>query len=97
ARTGIPEEQLTTLSPELAGAALDLSALRAFGAAVYAATGAFLADAADAELERLIDDPFGEKVTMAQFLSTIGVVHAASRAGDISALKGVHGLKGIPF
>jgi hypothetical protein len=74
----------------------DLAAVRAYAAAVYGQTDAFLAGLGDADLDREIDF-FGQKQPMGQFLAGILQWHAISHQGEISALKGVLGQTGLPF
>jgi hypothetical protein len=80
-----------------AGAPLDLGLLREYGAAVYAATDVYVAGASDEELARVFDPGFLEQQSVAQFVSTALVWHVTNHQGEIAALKGVLGLKGLPF
>ncbi len=75
---------------------LDLPSFREYAKAVYAATDAYLAGVSDAELERKLDTGFAGEQTVAWLL---GIVHnhVATHTGEIAALKGVQGLKGLPF
>ncbi len=75
----------------------DLPALRSYAAAVAAATDDFLATASDADLLREVDAPGGGTQPVITFLANIGVTHIAGHWGEIAALKGVQGLKGLPF
>lgn len=73
-----------------------LAPFQEYAKAAYAATDAYLAGLPDAELERKIQGPAGETTVgymVAVFLGT----HGAQHAGEIAALRGVHGLKGLPF
>jgi hypothetical protein len=36
-------------------------------------------------------------VQVSTFLGGLGLVHLSAHAGEIAALKGVHGVKGLPF
>ncbi len=74
---------------------VDLPAARQYAQAVYAATDAFLAGADQATLERLV----GQQRPMPIADLTAGVLlqHVASHCGEISAFKGLQGLKGYPF
>ena len=74
----------------------DLATVRDYVAAVQAATDAFLADAADEVLERSMETPMGEQRAI-DMLANVGVVHVASHWGEIAALRGVQGEKGLPF
>jgi hypothetical protein len=64
---------------------------------VKQATDDFLAVATAADFQREVDSPLGTKVPVSQFLGAFGIVHLGLHSGEIAALKGVHGLKGLPF
>ncbi|MDE2933247.1 MAG: DinB family protein [Chloroflexota bacterium] len=74
----------------------DLATVRDYVAAVQAATDAFLADAEDEVLQRSMETPMGEQRAI-DMLANVGVVHVASHWGEIAALRGVQGEKGLPF
>ena len=76
---------------------INLSAMREFAAAVAKETDEFLANAPEDELMKEIDMPGGQKGTVITFLANIGLTHVAGHWGEIAALKGVQGLKGLPF
>lgn len=76
---------------------IDLPKLRAYAQAVYAATDAYVASLSDADLEKEIDLGSWGKHTVADLLANFVVGHANSLAGEISAVKGVHGAQGYPF
>ena len=79
-----------------AGKTFDLATVRAYAAAVQAATDAFLAEAGDDVLERPMETPMGEQRAI-DVLANVGVTHVASHWGEIAALRGVRGEKGLPF
>jgi uncharacterized damage-inducible protein DinB len=66
-----------------------------YQAAVQAATTAFLATLTEDELSRPLTFA-GREETVADILARIAA-HASFHAGEISVIKGVHGLKGLPF
>lgn len=80
-----------------AGLVLDMNVLREYAAAVRATTERFLEQATEAELAREVESFLGAKVSVAEFLGTFAVTHLSEHWGEISALKGVLGLKGLPF
>ena len=85
------------MSPEWAGALkLNLAPFQEYAKVVYAATDAYLAGLPDAELERMTQGPAGE-TTVGWMVAAILGTHFPSHVGEIAALKGVHGLKGLPF
>ncbi|MSQ10446.1 MAG: DinB family protein [Dehalococcoidia bacterium] len=77
---------------------VDVAAARAYGAAVYATTEAYVRAADPAELDRLVGERFpGGAMPVAAFLASIVATHACHHTGEISALKGEQGLKGYPY
>lgn len=79
-----------------AGKRFDLATVRDYAVAVQAATDAFLAEAADDVLERSMETPMGQQRAI-HVLANVGVTHVASHWGEIAALRGVQGEKGLPF
>ena len=78
---------------------VDLSALRAYAEAVYAATDAYLASLSDSDLERELDLTavgFG-KQKIGWMLNLLVLNRIGTETGEISALKGIQGAKGYPF
>jgi uncharacterized damage-inducible protein DinB len=85
------------MTPEWAAALnLDLSTFQPYAKAVYAAPDAYLANLQDDELERKTQGPFGE-TTVGWMISMLLATHPTGHAGEVAALKGVHGQKGLPF
>ncbi|MCH8160733.1 MAG: DinB family protein [Chloroflexi bacterium] len=80
----------------LAGLTVDLVAFREYAKAVAAATDDFLANATDQELNKEVDSPVGKQPFITYF-ANLGLTHIAGHWGEIAALKGVQGLKGLPF
>jgi hypothetical protein len=74
---------------------LPLGPVLEYQAAVRAALDASMAELSDEELARLVPSPFGEQ-PIAGILGLL-VVHAAGHFGEIAALKGAQGAKGLPF
>jgi hypothetical protein len=81
------------------GAKVNVEAVRAYAAAVFAATEAFIAGADGATLNKTLDVSFVGlgKRRLADVFTLLVVGHCDSSAGEISAIKGVFGLKGYPF
>lgn len=73
--------------------AIDLAATREYARHVYEATDSFLATAPDDVIFREVDGP-GRKVML---FPEIMLTHTAQHWGEIAALKGVQGMKGLPF
>ena len=74
----------------------DHAAFRAYAKAVHDATDDYLANVSDEGLESEFD-AFGGKTSVARYLGTTCLWHVMSHQGESSALKGVQGLKGLPF
>ena len=77
-------------------AKVDMSALREYAKAVYAASESYIESLSEEDLEREVE-LWGMKMTVASALNGFVINHASAIAGEISALKGVAGLKGYPF
>ena len=75
---------------------MNLPSFQEYAKAVYATTDAYLAKVADEELDRKTQGPFGE-TTIGWMVSMLLATHPVGHAGEVAALKGVHGLKGLPF
>lgn len=78
---------------------IDLASLRAYAAAVFAQTDAYLASIEAEDLADVIDlSLLGMgRVELGAFIATYLVAHPAMHAGEISAVKGLQGLQGYPF
>ncbi len=80
---------------EARGKQLCVESLLAYQQAVRAETDAYLANLTPAELCREVDFA-GRQRPVGDVLALL-VAHTAHHAGDISAIKGVQGAKGLPF
>ena len=78
------------------GTAIDVDAFREYAQAVYQATDDFLADVSDDALAGEVETPLG-KQPLGEFIGTIPLWHVTSHQGEISAIMGAQGLKGLPF
>jgi hypothetical protein len=86
-----------TGDPDWSKANMDLAAMEEFRKAVHSATDAYLNSITDADLDREIDW-FGRAThNIAWVLADVVHAHVSVHAGEIAALKGVMGLKGLPF
>ena len=75
---------------------MDLGKFQEYAKAVFAQTESYTANLSDADLERKVQGPIGE-TTLGWFLVNILATHFPQHVGEIAALKGVQGLKGLPF
>ncbi len=74
---------------------MDTPAFQAYAQRVYAQTDAILAKMQDADLQQIVDTPAGQMPVAA--FATVLLLNGAAHAGEISAIKGLKGLKGYPF
>jgi hypothetical protein len=74
---------------------MDIGLFREYAKEVYAATDAFLANASEADLEKVVDAGFAPPMPVQSFVANILAWHVATHQGEISALKGVQGLDGL--
>lgn len=70
--------------------------IREYAADVQRRALEFLGTMTEAELDRVVDTQFFGKQPVA-FLLQLAATHTAGHAGDIAAIKGIQGLKGLPF
>ena len=73
--------------------------LRQYAQAVYANSDQYLANLKPEELDRTVDMSnlgMGHP-SLAWFLNTLVIIHAANMCGEISCLKGLQGARGYPF
>jgi hypothetical protein len=72
------------------------TAFREYAQAVYAQTDEFVAGLSDDALDAEVDSPFG-KVSQGINVGSLALWHTMSHQGEMAAIKGVQGLKGLPF
>lgn len=75
---------------------MDFPKFKEYADAVFANTDAYLAKVTDTELEEKTQTPLGEQ-PKTWVVSVLLGTHLTGHAGEIAAVKGVHGLKGLPF
>jgi hypothetical protein len=73
----------------------DLGLFRDYARQVYASTDDYLASLSEADLDRVIETGAGD-MSLGKFLSIVPP-HAIFHGGEICALKGCMGGKGLPF
>lgn len=97
-KTGVPAKAMPNLEDDWAAKInMNLPAFREYAAAVYAKTDEIIANMSNEQAEQLIDTPFGAKQPRLEFIANLGVTHMWGHMGEIAALKGAKGLKGLPF
>lgn len=75
---------------------VELPVARRYGAAVYAATDAYLATVTSDQLGRVPDVPVPGGQTLAWLIHNLLTLHAGIHSGEIAVLKGLQGLTGYP-
>ena len=98
ARIGVDMPDPGEFTPEWARTVrMNLPAFREYARLVYAATEAYIAGLSTADLDRKVQTGFVGEQTVAFVVSNILGWHVAEHTGEIAALKGVLGRKGLPF
>jgi DinB superfamily len=72
------------------------AAIKEFAEQIQKATTDYISTLSDADLDRQVDTQFFGTQSLA-FLLQLASMHAAGHAGDVAAVKGTQGLKGLPF
>lgn len=75
---------------------LDLEKFMPYADAVFANTEAVLRDATEEQLARDVQGPVGKSSALG-LIGGLGLFHLTHHLGEISALLGAQGLKGLPF
>ncbi len=90
---GLPANPMEIWS---AGGVIPLAAITEYGKTLQQSVLDYVSSLSDADLDREVDTQFFGMKPIAFVLQLAGM-HCAGHAGDISAVKGMQGLKGIPF
>jgi uncharacterized damage-inducible protein DinB len=84
-----PEPWLESIS------SVDFGKLREYAEQVYAESDACLSDLTESDLDRTVK--FVDEMPLGSFVAMVIAWHAVHHGGEICALKGVQGGKGLPF
>lgn len=76
---------------------VDLEKFKPYAQRVYKATSEYIESLKEEDLDKELDLGDWGKHTLADMLSNFIILHTANVTGEISAIKGVQGLKGYPF
>jgi hypothetical protein len=97
-KTFAPQQGLPANPMEIWGYSgeVSLDALKEYGQAVQTSALDYVASLKDADLDREVETAFFGKQTAAFMIGLTGI-HVMGHGGDISAVKGLQGLKGLPF
>jgi len=97
AKTGVAMPENPGMNPEWAATVkMNLPAFREYAKAVHAATNAYLDNVTESELQEKVQTPIGDQTKEWVVANLLGT-HLPQHTGEIAALKGVHGMKGLPF
>jgi hypothetical protein len=91
-----PEDPMGDLRAVRAGVRVDLPALHDYARATSQALQGWLASLTPEDLEHKIDTPIGE-LNVGQMLEAFIIWHINVHCGEISAIRGLQGLKGYPW
>ncbi len=72
------------------------AAMKEYAEQVQKVTLDYIGTLSDADLDRQVDTQFFGMQNVA-YLLQLAAMHAAGHAGDLAAVKGSQGLKGLPF
>ena len=78
------------------GATISGAAMKDYAEQIQKVTLDYIATLSDADLDRQVDTQFFGMQSLA-FLIQLASMHATGHAGDVAAVKGMQGLKGLPF
>ena len=97
AKTGVP---FPGIPPSIGDWAktlkMDLPKFQEYAKVVFANTDSYLGSVSDTDMQTKVQTPIGEQ-TVEWAVVTLLATHAPQHIGEIAALKGVQGLKGLPF
>ena len=93
-KTGIPANRREIWNPDFR---LNLDAFGGYRLAVQASAKAYFDSVTAADLDREVSWVWGEPQAAARWLQIVFFSHILGHCGEISAIKGIRGLKGLPF
>jgi len=96
AKTGLPFPGNPAMGEWAKSVQMDYPKFQEYAKAVFANTDAYLGSVPEADLSRKVQTPAGEQPVEWVIVTLLGT-HAPQHIGEIAALKGVQGLKGLPF
>ena len=99
ARTGvpIPPNALQSLEWDASVRINDLAGFRAYARAVYTATDEYLAGLTDTDLDRKVEAGQMGQMPLGEYITRFSLWHLTSHQGEISAVLGAMGKKGLGF
>lgn len=98
-KTGVSDPQFMNAPEWVKAVRIELDQFRTYAAAIAAATDAYIASLSESDLDKAHDLSqmgMGSRPT-GWMLAALVTGHLHDLTGEISAIKGSHGLKGYPF
>lgn len=80
-----------------AGVRLVPAVFEEYASAVFTATEDLVGSLTGADLDRMVEGLTGRPAPASLLIGNVGVIHISEHAGEIAALKGIRGLKGLGF
>ncbi len=98
AKTGVPVPSAPTAMWTEWGSdiRMNLAPFQEYAKSVYGATDSYITGLSDDDLDKKVQGPMGE-TTVGWMIDIVVASHYIGHAGEVAALKGVHGAKGLPF
>lgn len=96
-RIGIQSPGLRQSAEWAATAKLELPIFQEFAKEVFEATEKYVATLTASDMDREIAGLGGRQVKLGMMVATVGTIHISEHTGEIAAIKGIRGLKGLPF
>lgn len=98
-RTGVSDPRFQSEAEWARTVRVDLAKLRPYQRAAFTASEDWVSTLPDAELDRVIDlteQGFG-KVSVAWAIARLLIAHCYELIGEIGVLKGIQGVRGLPY
>jgi hypothetical protein len=97
ATTGLSLPKMSTQSPAWASLEFDMNHLKEYGNEVKANTEKFFQSLPNADLDRKLNTGFAGEQSVAWAINLLVDWHVANHSGEIAALFGAQGMRGLPF
>ena len=95
--TGVPLPAAPNPTPEWAASIdMELPPSIEYAQKFFASTEDAIGSLTDEQLAAELDGPFGKR-TVGAYALDLALYHIIGHSGEIAALKGIHGQKGLPF
>jgi uncharacterized damage-inducible protein DinB len=95
--TGLELPEMSAQTPLWSSLEFDMNHLKEYASEVKGGTERFFASLTDDMLDKKVQTGFAGEQTVAWALNLLVCWHVAEHSGEIAALLGAQGLKGLPF